>query len=664
MNARPSHRPSTPPAGAALPWTRGEKLLLLGLGALALGLRLWGLGELRFIDDELSHQTFVSQPPSFFLRAFFVSPLLPVWFGLYRLWYGLTQQSDLAIRLFSVLWGVLAVPALYAAARRLAPAGAGPAAPRRPNLPLATVAALLLATSGFHLNFSQTVTPYAAMTLLGAGSLWAALALLQGGGRRVALAHGLLLLLAIYTHQAGLLLWGAELAVLLGLALWARFRRAGEETGAAWPRLRRLSVLHLLVMLPGAGVFWILAHQWQALRASGGVPYVPPVTLEGLLALLHDLWAYRSAWSWAWPLESLGLLAGLAAGGAALWRLLARRSEPQGPDGARALALGVWILPAAVCLLAGVLLTKDFIYAPRFFAMFLPAGLLLTAAAVDGARRRLCPPGIRRHLLGGGLTLALLLPQGGSLAFLHGPARAAENFPVDAICAHLRAEARPGDLAVVHHSYYMMFFEHYCPKPPPRYLGAVQEHFQLKPFGGLHDPTTRRSVQELAARVAGAPRVFLILTPATNAQWRDPKGLVRRFFAESWQRLSQRCFACDGGDPVQVELYRPRKEGDPEDAQLPRAEPRSYRWLLDEGRRLFGAGKLGRAEALLERALALRPGAAEALSELICLHCSAGRLERALKLYRRVPPGRVDLSDPCFAPLRGALAADVGPGGG
>ena len=150
-------------------------------------------------------------------------------------------------------------------------------------------------------------------------------------------------------------------------------------------------------------------------------------------------------------------------------------------------------------------------------------------------------------------------PQLGSIAAVHGGEREREIFPIHQINRYLGSRARPGDLAVIHSSYYLFFFRHYYQQPHPAFIGPVQEGFQLRPFGGLHDQADEAAVQRLLQRLAGRQRVWLVLTPTTNAHLRDPRGLIAGAMSQRYSTLEQRCFACNSGDPVQVKLLAPKQ---------------------------------------------------------------------------------------------------------
>ncbi len=87
----------------------------------------------------------------------------PLYYALLRVWTQLFGPGPISLRLLSVVFGVLAIPVVYMAARRILNS-------RR----AAIIAALLLAINPLHVYYSQEVRMYGLVALLSAGILWAA----------------------------------------------------------------------------------------------------------------------------------------------------------------------------------------------------------------------------------------------------------------------------------------------------------------------------------------------------------------------------------------------------------------------------------------------------------------------------------------------------------
>ncbi len=515
---------------ARIQWGREDLWIILPLLALALGVRLYGLIDLTFIDDELSHIYFLGKGAEFVWDAVFVSALLPVWFFMYKAWI-LVAGIGLGAKLFSVMWGVLSVLCLYGAMREVR------------GRWVSAAAAGLLAVIGFHIHFSQIATPYAFLTFLGSAALWTLLATLRRGSAIAAALHVLVLVLANYTHQSGPLLWGAELAgVLLLLALKARGIRP-----------RPFLVAQGVALLLSLGLIPILSAQWQAVQQIQGISYLPEVSVPVLLDRLHGFLAFGSQEDHvSWVVEAIAL--GVALAGALVAAVRSRR-RGHGAPWATFLFAMVLVSPMLLCAILGALVRKELLYETRFFAIFIPALPALTAAVAGhlagrkGARWRKA-----RAVAAACLLLVLLAPQAGSLRYLFGGTRTQENFPIHEISKIIAANSLPGDMAVVHSSFYLFFFDYFYAGDTPRFIGAVTEGFHLRPFGGLHDVADQDSVAEVMERLAGTERVWLVLTPTTNAHLRDPDGLIVAGIEQEFDLDSQQCWRCDSGDPIHVKL--------------------------------------------------------------------------------------------------------------
>jgi len=516
------------------PWRALDAALLLGLCGLALAARLVGLTRLTLIDDELAHLYFVQREWEFLYDALFFSPHLPVWFALYKGWVALSQ-GDLWLRAFSLLWGVLAVAATYGAAREVRGRAGG------------ALAAGLLGISGFHINFSQTVTPYALIALLGAASLWTTLATLRRGTRGAAALHVLALTAACYTHQSGLLLWGALLTGALVLRAGA-----GRDPGAL--RLRTFAWAHGGVLVACAGLVPILRAQWRTIQQLEGVSYVAPVTPVTVADRVQQLLGY--GWGHGLAPPALTVLAG----GVLAVAVVLVRPDPRGGLARLPAALAaVWSSPLLLCTALAVLVRKELLYEARFFAALAPVWAALVAVVVLDLCAGGSPRRRARLALGQGVLVLAVLSQVGSWAMLYGGTRQQENFPIRAISRHLEQRAAPGDIAVVHSSYYLFFFKRYYRFPHPRFIGAVGEGFARRPFGGLHDRPDEASLARLRLRLRGHERVWLVLTPTTNRLLRDPDGLVSWALEARYRRVDDRCFACGSDDPVHLLLLVPRR---------------------------------------------------------------------------------------------------------
>ena len=530
---QPQKDPRDNASGAAAAARGASRLatpaLLMALLLVTLGLRVIGLGDLRFEEDECFYAEMSNQSLEFAVTHAYYSTTYFGWFLPYKAWILLTSDSDVARKSFSLLCGCLSVLGVFFMGRQLLG--------RRVGL----VAALLLALNGYHLYFSRVASPYAFLTLLGTVIIWSYLLVLRDGSRRAAVVHALALGAAFYCHPAAGLLLAAEVVVACVLAFGGR----RDHLGLLW-----LSQGATVILASGA--FQMMLHQWRAIQQIGYEPFLQEVGMSVLGERIHNLIAYGSRQAAVVPFEILAVVALLGIGAFSVYRA-ARDADPL--YWPRAALACIWMLPVAACAVAGLLIAPMMLYEARFFALVSPAGVLLMASAVCwiGGLERL---GKARRPLAVVLTLAILAPQAGSMAYVLGQQKSAENFPIDHLSAYLKKQAQPGDVALVHHSWYKLYFDRYYHAPQPKITGAVQSGIKKTvPFGGTLFAITPGQVKIELNRLGNYRRLFLILSPGANEEWRDPKGLLEAALDGRYALISRVEFGVDNGINAVVKQY-------------------------------------------------------------------------------------------------------------
>lgn len=135
---------------------RTSLLVLSSLMLLALVIGVKGIGATNLWLDEANSWRVATLPWSGMLDNLRASPLGPFYFALLKLWVGVFGDSEAALRMPSLLAGVLLVPATYAIGER--------ALSRRAAL----LGAALVALSPLHLYFSREARMYMPLALLAA----------------------------------------------------------------------------------------------------------------------------------------------------------------------------------------------------------------------------------------------------------------------------------------------------------------------------------------------------------------------------------------------------------------------------------------------------------------------------------------------------------------
>lgn len=382
----PRFTPGAMPVAAPLPRQR-EVAALLAIAALALGLRLFELGQLPpgLWRDEARHGLLalrIWQDPSF--RPIYVvegADLPALYFYLAAPLVGISGPTVASIRLVSALAGALTPLALWWAARPLL----GPRA--------ALLGAALLAWSSWSLSMSRWAFPATldqVLLLLAVGLIWRALDRVNTGSR------GALLFAALAGFSAGLAAYayhtGRSAPFILALIVLARL----GFSLAAWRRaLPLLLIAALSGLLTLAPLLAYIAGDLEGYnRRVGSVLVFKSIETDmhsPLSLLLRNGARYLAMWHLAGDpngrhhAPGSPLLDPLSGGMLILGLAFALRASPQQPA---LRVLPVWLLAA---LLPG-LFSTDAPHAMRSLGTLAPACML----AGLGLERLLAPTSGRR----------------------------------------------------------------------------------------------------------------------------------------------------------------------------------------------------------------------------------------------------------------------------
>lgn len=273
---------------ARLPRTESPFWLVLVV-ALAGGLRLFRIGASSLWFDE-AFSWLVARQPAWAILTQRLEPILPPLYHFFlHFWIGL-GESEVALRSFSALCGLLTIPVMYALGRELFTPATGLAA------------ALMTAVLPFHVYFARETRLYALVVFLSAALLWSFARSWKGASYRSWFGLGLLAALNLYAHYfAAFTLAVFHVFVLLvrprdrhrwqGLFLADAVALAliGPHLPAAWAQTRQV-----------AGSFWLsspspleLFKTLDYLLFSHTTPLaVVPVALFLTLSIfVFDAWA-------------------------------------------------------------------------------------------------------------------------------------------------------------------------------------------------------------------------------------------------------------------------------------------------------------------------------------------------------------------------------------
>ncbi len=168
---------------------RTEVTALGAILAVALLTRLTGLGLHEIWLDEANSILIASRPLSGLIEGLAQDANPPLFYLLLHVWMGLFGDSETAVRLLSVLFGVLLPFSVFIVGKRLL----------HPMVSL--FAATVCALSPIQIYHSQTVRMYTLLPLLGLVTFYFLIRALQEGRRSSWAGYAVLSALTLYTHN-------------------------------------------------------------------------------------------------------------------------------------------------------------------------------------------------------------------------------------------------------------------------------------------------------------------------------------------------------------------------------------------------------------------------------------------------------------------------------
>jgi uncharacterized membrane protein len=336
----------------------------------------------------------------------------PLYYLLLAYWMQAFGTSDLAVKLFSVICGLLAFPVLWKMA--------GDFGGSKARVP----AALIYALAPVCIYYSTEVRMYALLWLLAGVNLWATLRLSREGNRWPLLA------IWIASATAGLYTHYFFLFILAATGIWMLIYPARASRWVILAAGLAVAALSAPWYLFSADLSaWRLTQGWQTLPPSHHRPWLAVIRLPFHFLTVQGAWGARE-------IAGYGSLAMYAAMIVVVFRQGGRR----GLFSPRRLLL--WMVCAAAC--AGVFVTDQIqgTYAytrERYVLAAMPAAYVLIAAGLARLSPRLRA------------TLIILLLCG----FAYGDRKifrleGRSHHPVREVAAAVRDRTDSGDLVLVH----------------------------------------------------------------------------------------------------------------------------------------------------------------------------------------------------------------------
>lgn len=464
----------------------------------------------------------------------------PLYYLLLRGWIAFTGTSEFSLRFFSLLFGVLSVPLIYALGRRLFTPSVG------------IISAFLVATSPYMVWYSQEVKMYTLLVVLSLSGVYSLRRALAGGGWSWWVVEIAATSLAFYSHILAALL--VPVQVVLALVWWPQKRK----------RWRGALISLACLTLP-----YLPLAVWQAplalqTRETGFHPY----SLGQMIVILLRGWsAGIASWGGSWA----AVLAGLLAAGA-LINPVVRADSPtnstEGPEISDRLRTNVAILlwTSLPLLLVWLISLRQPLFTDRYLIWSAPAFYLLVAvalASLASARhwvRWLAAP-----------LLSLILVVNGVNLWQQASTPIKSDFRAAAayVASHLETRAAPEppppgengdyvvylpitradasgwpDLIIFQIPYGRYTFDYYFPiEDYPWAEGLYTNH--RTPDGG-YVMSEEQAAQQMREMTEDYDTTWLV---ATEASMWDERNLVQRWLDEQAQRIDEAHFQ-------RVDVYR------------------------------------------------------------------------------------------------------------
>jgi len=475
-----------------------------GLVALAAALRLVNLNGRPLWYDEAFALLYAEKSLTAILSGT-LTPVLGVaadvhpvaYYFLLHGWMTLVGQSPLAIRMFSVCYGVGTVTLAYRLMRDLFSAG------------VAAWSALVVAVAPFQIAYSQEARMYAMLGFWSVAALVAWVRAWHNDSLRAWAAFVVCGALALYSHNLGFATF-----VTVGAWVLARLMRAYLCSPPALPasRGREERTLALKTILAGLAMAALFAP-WlmQVPGQMGKIGQAYWVARPGALTLVQTLIAFAFDFENAvFPraLLPLALFGALLALGVVVWQIVIRLIH-KGHRGTQRKISGPLCPSWAISFLAVLAFAPVALmfvisqWVPVYIIRGLIPASICYAALVGWALAGMPRPA--RVAFGiplGVLVAAILIAFYGYAGFPRGP------YP--ALDAFLRAQIRPGDAVV--HSNKLTFF------PAHVYDRALPQVFLSDPPGSGSDTLAYPTQQALGLYATtldnatlGAQRVWLVI---------------------------------------------------------------------------------------------------------------------------------------------------------
>ena len=252
MSSAPANPPSASRTGQARGEDSGQRtglLVLWGIVLLGAVLRLIGLGHKSFWLDEIASVAISRRPaPVFWHFLWHDEGNMALYYVLLKPWLHFGYGEG-AVRMLSVLAGVLCIPMMYCLGRRLLGAKTG------------VLTALLMALSTCAISVSQEARAYSLVVLMVLLSTYVFVQLVEEPSYKVALTYALVAGLTCYFHYFGVLV---PIAHAITIAALKPQNRPWKQLFPAWfvTALLAAPILWLMHAQDVGHISWLQPPSW------------------------------------------------------------------------------------------------------------------------------------------------------------------------------------------------------------------------------------------------------------------------------------------------------------------------------------------------------------------------------------------------------------------
>lgn len=480
-------------------------IALLVITLLGLALRLYHLGTQSFwVDEAFSVVIARHSLPQIVDQVIQFDTHPPLYYFILHFWIGLFGTSEFAVRLLSLIFGILAIPMIYVFGRRLFTRDVG------------LICAFILAISEFNIQYSQEARMYTMFFLLALLSMYFFIRLLQEGTLAVSAGYVVSTALMLYSHNFSLFVLVVQNLLFAGLLV------ASPRNRSQIKRWLPIQAIILAIFAPWISVLPRQLHSAQVVVFQN----VDPITL----VLNHAAGIYGLYLA---QIALLLLMLGLAALSPFVRRQTAQNAVMGFTWDRRAnleliCFLFVWFLGVIGLPFVLAPFVEHALILPRYMIVATAPLFILVAKGVHTINSRYVKVAI---------LVVIVILSTTNLQVYYATTR---NSPAikDAV-AFVNQNARKGDLVIFFPN--DKLYSYYTFRPDLKAKGFIAENIDLVGMNATQNRNT------LAAAVNGHARVWVVAPEAPN----DLRAPVLDYLHQSYNPVN----TGDGSDNLHVRLY-------------------------------------------------------------------------------------------------------------